>query len=199
MSSSKSPQASENLKPSKATDLIVIGDGAPDWSGPLFCHYANLSGLKVTYVSCENHHERPVSVLHVGNGELKESARLIFGDKLSSSLWDISQSNLQQFLSLTKSPQASMLWFGKGEREFALAKASAKTSKNFLNSGALLKQGKETFSSVLEEGACLIDNDSFLNRYFLPEVFPAEEWFPLKRKVPWTARYCWRQIQEARS
>jgi len=169
MSSSESPKVSASLPPKKPEidryDLVIVGE-VGDWTPLLAGYAAGLQGLNVKTILSETRRQSPFAVSHVGNGEIRENARLILGDDLANRLWSFSLANRERLSSLAREvsildESGPLLWFAHGEREKKLAKASTGNYAELSSLADLLKQNELVFDSILKEPATLIDNVSW--------------------------------------
>ncbi len=99
-------------------DVVVIGD---EWPAAVV---AAAFGARATYLSLPSRAAGLDVLVHVGNGECRENARLVCGDEMSASLWEISQASFARAKSFAIL-EGRLSWIASGDRETDLLRKSA--------------------------------------------------------------------------
>ena len=102
----------------KKSDVLVVGDS---WRGPVVARAFADQGASTRLVTLPfpNSPTPKETLVHVGNGELHDKARLIMGNAMADTIWAISRRNFE----LAKAhaiKEGLLLWEPQGLREPAL-------------------------------------------------------------------------------
>lgn len=134
-----------------------MGEGWPAlWAAKEMCDV----GLRPRVWSLSHSSSARQIPVYWGNGELWETARLIYGDAIAETLWEISQKNFlhaKKKLAELSVPisEEGLVWFASDEKQAKLLKTTAerKPEFSFSERDSVLSQGKEKFKALLKEPA----------------------------------------------